>query len=118
MSNKTIAAIATPAGDGALGVIRISGDKAVEIADKIFFPFSKKSLCEFEGYKAAYGEVRDGDTVLDDAVALVFRNPHSFTGEDTSESPIKFTPLTTRPSFTSRQGIILLVIIPPPLSLL
>lgn len=85
MSNKTIVAIATPPGDGALGVIRISGDSAIEIADKVFFPYSKRPLCELEGYKAAYGEIRDGDTVLDDAVALVFRNPHSFTGEDTVE---------------------------------
>ncbi len=85
MNNRTIAAIATPAGDGALGVIRISGDNAFRIADKIFFSFSKKKLCDFEGYQAAYGEIRDGDTVLDDAVALVFRAPHSFTGEDTVE---------------------------------
>lgn len=85
MNNRTIAAIATPTGDGALGVIRISGDNAFRIADKIFFSFSKKKLCDFEGYQAAYGEIRDGDTVLDDAVALVFRAPHSFTGEDTVE---------------------------------
>lgn len=85
MSNKTIAAIATPSGDGALGVIRISGDNAIAIADKIFFPFSKIPLSSLGGYKATYGEIKDGDTVLDDAVALVFRNPHSFTGEDTVE---------------------------------
>ncbi|MBR4122887.1 MAG: tRNA uridine-5-carboxymethylaminomethyl(34) synthesis GTPase MnmE [Clostridia bacterium] len=85
MNNRTITAIATPLGDGALGVIRISGDKAIEIADKVFFPFSKKELCDFEGYQAAYGEVKENDTVLDDAVALVFRAPHSFTGEDTVE---------------------------------
>lgn len=85
MSNKTIAAIATPMGDGALGVIRISGDNAIEIADKIFFSFSKKKLCDFEGYQAAYGEIKENDAVLDDAVALVFKAPHSFTGEDTVE---------------------------------
>ena len=85
MNNRTIAAIATPLGDGALGVIRISGNDAISIADKVFFPFSKKSLCEFEGYQAAYGEIKENDSVLDDAVALVFRAPHSFTGEDTVE---------------------------------
>lgn len=85
MSGRTIAAIATPAGEGSLGVIRISGDDAITIADKVFFPFSKKHLTELKGYTAAYGEVRDGDTVLDDAVALVFKAPHSFTGEDTVE---------------------------------
>lgn len=85
MNNRTIAAIATPIGDGALGVIRISGAKALEIADKIFFPYSQKRLRDFEGYQAAYGEVKENGTVLDDAVALVFRAPHSFTGEDTVE---------------------------------
>ena len=85
MSQKTIAAIATPAGDGALGVIRISGEDAIVIADKVFFPFSVSSLSELEGYKAAYGEIKDGETVLDDAVALVFKAPHSFTGENTVE---------------------------------
>ena len=85
MLERTIAAVATPAGDGALGVIRISGGDAVLVADKVFFAYSGKALASMEGYRAAYGEVRDGDTVLDDAVALVFRAPHSFTGEDTVE---------------------------------
>lgn len=85
MLERTIAAVATPAGDGALGVIRISGGDAVLVADKVFFAYSGKALASMEGYCAAYGEVRDGDTVLDDAVALVFRAPHSFTGEDTVE---------------------------------
>ncbi|MBQ6848137.1 MAG: tRNA uridine-5-carboxymethylaminomethyl(34) synthesis GTPase MnmE [Clostridia bacterium] len=83
--SRTVAAIATASGLGALGVIRISGDKAIEIADKVFFPFSGKKLAELKGYTAAYGEVKDGDTVLDDGVALVFRAPHSYTGEDTVE---------------------------------
>lgn len=85
MSERTIAAIATPTGDGALGVIRISGEDAIAVADRVFFPFSKKPLSELKGYTAAYGEIKDGDTVLDDAVALVFRAPHSFTGENTVE---------------------------------
>ena len=85
MSERTIAAIATPNGNGALGVIRISGDKAFEIADKIFFAFSNKKLSQMDGYNAAYGQVKEGDTVLDDGVALVFKAPHSYTGEDTVE---------------------------------
>lgn len=85
MSGKTIAAIATPAGDGALGVIRISGDEAIDIADKVFAAFSGNPLSSLKGYSAAYGEIKDGETVLDDAVALVFRAPHSFTGENTVE---------------------------------
>lgn len=82
---KTIAAIATPAGEGALGVIRISGEDAIIIADKVFFAFSGKKLCDLKGYTAAYGEIKEGDTRLDDAVALVFRAPHSYTGENTVE---------------------------------
>ena len=85
MSQRTIAAIATPTGDGALGVIRISGSEAIAVADKVFSAFSGKTLSSLEGYRAAYGEIKEGDTVLDDAVALVFRAPHSFTGEDTVE---------------------------------
>ena len=85
MTERTIAAVATPPGEGALGVIRISGNDAIETADKVFHPFSSKKLTELKGYTAAYGQVKNGDAVLDDAVALVFRAPHSFTGEDTVE---------------------------------
>lgn len=85
MTERTIAAVATPPGEGALGVIRISGSDAIETAQKIFCPFSGKKLTELKGYTAAYGQVKNGDIVLDDAVALVFRAPHSFTGEDTVE---------------------------------
>lgn len=85
MAEKTIAAIATATGDSALGVIRISGEDAFLVADKVFFAFSGEKLSSLKGYRAAYGEVKDGDTVLDDAVALVFRAPHSYTGEDTVE---------------------------------
>ncbi len=85
MSENTVAAIATAGGQGALGVIRISGDNALEVAQKVFFPFSNKKITQMQGYTAAYGQVREGDTVLDDGVALVFKAPHSFTGEDTVE---------------------------------
>ena len=85
MSERTVAAIATAQGQSALGVIRISGDKALEVADKVFFPFSQKKLVDIKGYTAAYGQVKDGDSVIDDGVALVFRGPNSFTGEDTVE---------------------------------
>ena len=88
MSMRTIAAIATPLGEGSIGVIRISGDNAIEIADKVFCSFSGKALCELKGYSALYGEIKDNDTVLDDAVALVFRAPKSYTGEDVVEISI------------------------------
>ena len=88
MSGRTIAAIATPLGEGSIGVIRISGDKAIEISDKVFYSFSGKTLCELKGYSALYGEIKDKDTVLDDAVALIFRAPKSYTGEDVVEISI------------------------------
>ncbi|MGN0450760.1 MAG: tRNA uridine-5-carboxymethylaminomethyl(34) synthesis GTPase MnmE [Acutalibacteraceae bacterium] len=85
MSDRTIAAIATPLGEGSLGVIRISGEAALSIADKVFFPFSGERLSDLSGYRAAYGEIKEGYRVLDDAVALVFRAPKSYTGEDVVE---------------------------------
>ncbi len=88
MSERTIAAIATPLGEGSLGVIRISGDKAIEIADKVFFAFSGKELNSMSGYSAAYGEIKENGKVLDDGVALVFRAPKSYTGEDVVEISI------------------------------
>ena len=50
MSGRTIAAIATPLGEGSIGVIRISGDNAIEVADKVFCSFSGKSLSELKGF--------------------------------------------------------------------
>lgn len=82
---KTIAAIATPPAVGGISVIRISGENALEIAEKLFRPFGGKTVPEMDGYTAAYGEIRDGETRLDDGVLLVFRAPHSYTGEDVAE---------------------------------
>ena len=86
MGEKTIAAISTPLGEGALGVIRISGEDAITIADKCFRAFSGEKLISLDGYRAAYGEITSCDgTVLDDAVALIFRAPKSYTGENVVE---------------------------------
>ncbi len=83
--SDTIAAISTPVAAGGIGVIRISGERAIEIADKIIKTTSGKSLCSLKGYTAAHGKVvSDGDTV-DECVALVFRAPKSYTGENTVE---------------------------------
>ena len=75
----TIAAIATPLGTGGVGVIRISGEKSFEIADKIF---SKHNL---EAGKIAHGWIVDGEKKVDEVIVLPFRNPHSYTGEDVIE---------------------------------
>lgn len=82
----TVAAISTPYGKGGVAVIRISGPDASEIGDRVFFSRSGKKLSERETGRLYYGEIRDasGDSV-DDVMAVLFRGPHSFTGEDTVE---------------------------------
>ncbi|HCC35980.1 MAG TPA: tRNA uridine-5-carboxymethylaminomethyl(34) synthesis GTPase MnmE [Ruminococcaceae bacterium] len=84
---KTIAAIATAAGSAGIGVVRVSGGDAALIASRVFFPAGgNKQLSEMQGYTAAYGICRDaGGEKIDEAVALVFRAPHSYTGEDVAE---------------------------------
>lgn len=82
---NTIAAISTPMGTGGVGIIRISGENAIEIAEKIFKAFSGKKLLDSEGYRAHYGRVFDGNTAVDEAICLIFRAPHSYTGENVVE---------------------------------
>lgn len=84
--SDTIAAIATPASPAGLGVIRLSGNDAVSVAERVFVPADpKKRLAERPGYTALYGRVADEEGTIDDCVALLFRAPHSYTGEDTVE---------------------------------
>ena len=83
-SEQTIAAVATATG-GAISVIRISGNQALKIADKIFFKRNGQSLSKAEGYTVHYGNIQFEGEVIDDALAMVFRAPHSYTGEDSVE---------------------------------
>ena len=86
MTDKTtIAAISTPMGTGGVGIIRISGENAMVITDRIFKAFSGKALVDSEGYKAHYGRIFDGENAVDEAICLVFRAPHSYTGENVVE---------------------------------
>lgn len=85
MSEKTVAAISTPAGEGGIGVIRISGKDAVKIADKVFKPANGAPLTSLSGYSAAFGYVFDGNEQIDEAVATVFLEPKSYTGENVCE---------------------------------
>ncbi len=82
---KTIAAIATGNAPGGIGVIRISGDNAVDIADRVFRPADNSSLTTLSGYRAKFGNIICGGESTDNAVALVFRAPKSYTGEDVVE---------------------------------
>ena len=81
----TIAAISTPIGAGALGVIRISGEDAFVIADKVFVSVSGRKLTNMKGYTAAYGNIVENGENIDSCVALVFRAPNSYTGENVVE---------------------------------
>lgn len=83
--SHTIAAISTAQGAGGIGVIRISGDRAKEIADRVFVSHTGKKLIQTPGYTARYGQIRDGSEPVDEAVALVFDGPKSYTGEDVVE---------------------------------
>ncbi len=82
---KTVAAISTPHGTGGIAVVRISGDEALEIASRVFFPISGRSLTDAEGSRAYYGKIKYNGDVIDDGIATVFLSPRSFTGEDTVE---------------------------------
>ena len=88
MANKlsgwsdTIAAIATPPGIGAIGVLRVSGEKAFIIINKLF---PSKNLAEQFANTLHIGYIKDGDKILDEVVISIFKNPSSYTGEDVVE---------------------------------
>jgi len=82
----TIAAIITPPGAGAVGIVRLSGPDALAIAERIFNPVSPElKLTAMQGYRGALGLVFDTDGHFDQAVAFVYRAPKSYTGEDVAE---------------------------------
>ena len=82
---STIAAVSTPNAVGGIAVIRISGEDAIKVAEKIFSPYGDKKVSDMAGYTCAYGIAHDGDERLDDCILTVFRAPHSYTGEDIAE---------------------------------
>ncbi len=85
MSERTIAAISTALGSSGIGIVRISGERAVEVADRVFRKHSGKKLAECPSHTIHYGYIHDGETMIDEVLALVMRGPHSFTTEDTVE---------------------------------
>lgn len=80
---STVAAISTPNASGGIAVIRISGEDALSIADKVFR--GSRSPLQMDGYTCVYGSAFDGGERLDDVILTVFRAPHSYTGEDVAE---------------------------------
>ena len=84
--NDTIAAISTAMTGSGIGIIRISGEKSVSIAEKIFHPGKKgKKLSEQAAYTAHYGMIKDGEEIIDEVLVLLMKKPHSYTAEDTVE---------------------------------
>lgn len=82
---STIAAISTGQAAGGIGVVRISGENALSVADRIFKTVSGIKLEKLSGYKAAFGKVFFEEKCVDEAVALIFKAPKSYTGEDVVE---------------------------------
>jgi len=80
----TICAPATVIGTGAVSIIRISGDKAIEVTDRIV-SFTKGSAREAKGYTLKHGFINDGDSILDEVIVSIYHAPDSYTGEDSTE---------------------------------
>ena len=86
IKSSTICAIATPSG-GAIGIIRVSGPEAIDITARLFVPAGKKSLQDKEGSSLTFGKIIDpeNDEIVDEVLVSLFRAPHSYTGEDSTE---------------------------------
>ncbi|MAY83859.1 MAG: tRNA uridine-5-carboxymethylaminomethyl(34) synthesis GTPase MnmE [Flavobacteriales bacterium] len=82
MRDDTICALSTPNAPGAIGVIRLSGDKAIEIANSVF---EGKDLSKQKGQTLHFGKIKKGDEIIDEVMLSLFRGPHSYTGEDVIE---------------------------------
>lgn len=85
MKTDTIAAITTAMSNSGIGIIRISGQESIEIADKIYRSKSNKKLYEQNTHTIHYGFVYDGNEIIDEVMVALMRAPHSFTTEDTVE---------------------------------
>ncbi len=83
--NDTISAIATASGTGAVGIVRISGDKSFELASRIFVSAKNKNILELKSGRAIYGHIYDASEIIDEAILIAFRSPHSFTTQDIIE---------------------------------
>ena len=82
---ETIVALATPSGAGAIAILRLSGPAAIAIASSIFTSTSGKELAQQKTHTVHLGHIKDGERVLDEVLATVFKNPNSYTGEDVVE---------------------------------
>ena len=85
--SQTIAAIATAQGLGGIGIVRVSGDDAIEICNRIFksITLQENKILNAKGYTAHYGNIFSDGESIDDSILTVYRKPHSYTGEDVVE---------------------------------
>ena len=83
----TIAAIATPVGEGGISIIRVSGEKAIEISDSVFRAKNGKKISEMNTYTMRYGNIidRETDDIIDEVIVALMKGPKSFTAEDVVE---------------------------------
>ena len=83
--DDTIAAIATAPGEGGIGIIRISGERALSVAESIFKSVTGKLIKEYNTRTLIYGTVMDGEQIIDEALVAYMKGPKSYTGEDVIE---------------------------------
>lgn len=81
----TIAAISTPRGEGGIGIVRISGNNALEILRKIFKPKSKKAVEDLRNFSINYGHLYDGENLVDEVLVSIMKAPTTYTKEDMVE---------------------------------
>ncbi|SHE99250.1 tRNA modification GTPase trmE [Psychroflexus salarius] len=84
-TQDTIVALATPSGNGAIGIIRVSGPEAIIISEQVFNAKSKKALSTLNSHTVHLGEISDGERIIDEALTTIFKGQRSYTGEPTVE---------------------------------
>ena len=85
MNNDIICAISTPQGNGAIAVIRLSGDESIALTDRVFQSASDKKLIDQQPNTLHFGVLKEGDNIIDEVVVSLFKAPRSYTGEDVVE---------------------------------
>src|SRR5690606_16678526 len=81
----TIVALATASGTGAIAIVRLSGDKAIDITSQVLQSVSGKNLSNCKSHTVHLGHIVDGEKVIDQVLVTLFRGPHSYTGENVVE---------------------------------
>ena len=85
LTEGTIIALSTAAGAGAIGIIRLSGEAAIATTERLFAPRTPKRLDEQKSHSIHLGDIKEGEQIIDEVLVSLFKNPHSYTGEDVVE---------------------------------